>query len=238
LLADVVVAVGAVVAVEASREGAEAFPAVEGIFPGEVAISRQVREVFHAAAVTFFPEAVIFLPATLVPLVAELISPVLEVGVFREAVMVLFPPAAVLLDIIVFRTIPRCSPISEDHVRVVAECHRVRLEFNPAANVQRWEEAQRSCPLAIDRVETSEVGPHNSPLAVKAAQEQIEVIFHLDVRVEAMPAIFSEWPAGSRLVLCSTRQSQIDLINFRRIVLVAVNSRLLPSNARIGAGAR
>jgi hypothetical protein len=70
------------------------------------------------------------------------------------------------------------------------------------------------------------------------AQEHVEVMFYPNVRVGAMPAIFSGWPAGSALALLSARQPQIGPINFRRIVLAAVNGPLLLSNAQIGADGR
>jgi hypothetical protein len=183
LLVVAVVAVGAEVEAEASREGAEAFLAVEAVFRGEVAISLLVREVFPAAAaITFSPEAAIFLLAILVPLVAEPISPVLEAEVFPEVVIVIFPTemATILLDITVFRRILRCSPISEGRARVVDECPRIQPGFNQAAIAHRWEEAQQNYHPAIGGIVKCEIGPHNFPLATKRVQEHVEVIFNLN----------------------------------------------------------
>jgi hypothetical protein len=237
-------AVAGVVEVEDSREAAETFLAVEVVFRGKVAISLEVREVFRevaavSLAVAFPPEAAVFLLVMLVSLVAEPISPVVEAGAFPGAAAVVLrsEAAAVPLDIIVLRTILHCSPMSADRARVAVECHRVQAEVNPATVVPRWEEAQHSCRPAIGRVVTSEIDPLKFPIAMKA-QEHVEVMFHPNVRVGAMPAIFSAWPAGSALALLSARQPQIGPINFRRIVLAVFNSPLLLTNAQIGAGGR
>jgi len=113
---------------------------------------------------------------------------------------------------------------------VVAECHRVQPEVNLATVVHRWEEAPHNCRPEID--------PRKFPLAMKAACEHVQVTFHPNARVGAMPAIFSASPAGSGLALHLARRPQIGLINFPRIVLAVVNNPLLPSNAQIGARAR
>jgi hypothetical protein len=236
--------VAGVVEAEDPREAAEAFLAVEVVFRGEVAISLEVREVFPevaaiSLAVAYPPDAAIFLLVKLVSLAAVLIFPVVEAGAFPGAAAVVLPAeaAAVPLDITVLRTILHCSPISADRVRVAVECHRVQAEVNPATVVQRWEEAQYSCRPAIGRVATSEIDPRKFPLAMKA-QEHVEVMFHPNVSVGAMPAIFSAWPAGSALALLSARQPQIGLTNFRRIVLAVLKSPLPLSNAQIGTDGR
>jgi hypothetical protein len=200
------------VEVGGSREAAEAFLAVEVVFREEVAISLQAREVFPevaavSLAVAFPPEAAVFLLVKLVSRAAEPIFPVVEAGVFPgAAIAFLAGAAAVPLDITVFRTILRCSPISEGRGRVAAECHRVRPEVNPATVVHLWEEALHSCHPAIGRVVTSEIDPRKFPLAMKAAQEHVKVMLLPNVRVGAMPAIFSASPAGSRPALRSARQ--------------------------------
>ena len=193
------------VEVEDPRGAAEAFLAVA------VAISLEVTEVFPevaaiSLAVAFPPQAAVFLLVKLVSLVAEPIFPVVEAGAFPEAAAVVFQAeaAAVPLDT-ALRTILHCSPISADRARVAVECHRVQPEVNPATGVQRWEVAQHSCHPAIGRVVTSEIEPRKFPLAMKA-QEHVEVMLHPNVRVGAMPAIFSGWPAESALALLSARQ--------------------------------
>jgi hypothetical protein len=227
------------------REAAEAFLAVEVVPREEVVISLQVREVFPevpatSLAVAVSLEAAVFLLATLVFLVAEPIFPVVEVGAFPGAAAVVFPAeaAAVPLDRIAFRTILHCSPILEGRGRVAVGCHRVRPGDITTAAIHRWEEARHNYRPEIDRGAILEVGPHNFLLAMKAALEHAQVMFHPSGLVGAMPAIFSASPAGSGLALRSARQPQIGLINIPRIVLAVVNSPLLPTNAQIGAGAR
>lgn len=226
------------VEVAGSRVVAEAFLAVEAVFREELAISLEVREVFPEVAGAYLAVAV-SLGAAVFPAVVAVISPEAET-VFPAVVAEGFPEAAIVflagtvavpLDITVLRTILRCSLISADHDQVVVtECHRVQPEVNPATAVHRWEEALHNYRPEID--------PRKFPLAMKAARERVQVIFHPNARVGAMPAIFSASPAGSGLALRWARQPQIGLINFPRIVLVVVNSPLLPSNAQIGARAR
>jgi hypothetical protein len=208
LLADVV---AGDVEVEDSRGAAEAFLAVEVVFREEVTISLEVREVFPevaaiSLAVAFPPEAAVFLLVKLVSRAAEPIFPVVEAGAFPGAAAVDFQAEAAAVPLnTALRTILHCSPISADRARVAVECHRVQAEVNPATVVQRWEEAQHSCRPAIGRVVTSEIDPRKFPLAMKA-QEHGEVMLLPNVRVGAMPAIFSGWPAGSALALLSARQ--------------------------------
>jgi hypothetical protein len=177
---------------------------VEVVFREEVAISLQAREVFpEVAAVSLAVAVSLVAPVFLVA--AAVVSP--EAGVFPgAAIAFLAGAAAVPLDITVLRTILRCSPISEGRGRVAAECHRVRPEFNPATVVHLWEEALHNYRPEIEWVATSEIDPRKFPLAMKAAQEHVEVMFHPNVRVGAMPAIFSASPAGSRPALRSARQ--------------------------------
>jgi hypothetical protein len=136
------------------------------------------------------------------------------------------------------RKILHCSPILADHGRVAVECHRIPPEVNQLAVVHRREEARHSYPPAIDRVTTWEIGHPNFPLAMKAAQEHVQVKFHRSGQVEAMPAIFSASPAVSGPVLRSLEQSRISPLSFPRIVLAPVNGRPLHSNAQIGTRAR
>jgi hypothetical protein len=171
------------VEVEDPRGAEEAFLAVAVVFREEVAISLEVREVFPEVAA---------------------ISPVIAFLPGAAAVDFQAEAAAVPLDI-ALRTILHCSPISADRARVAVECHRVQPDVNPATAVQRWEEAQHNCHPAVGRVVTSEIDPRKFPLAMKA-QEGVEVILHPNVRIGAMPAIFSGWPAGSALALLSARQ--------------------------------
>ena len=229
------------------REAAEAFLAVEVVPREEVVISLQVREVFPKVAATSLAvavslEAAVFLAVAeeVVSLGAAAVFLVAEVGAFQGAAAVVFPAeaAAVPLDRIVFRTILHCSPILEGRGRAAVGCHRVRAEVNTTAPVHRWEEARHNYRLEIDRGAILEVGPHNFLLAMKAALDHAQVMFHPSALIGAMPAIFSASPAGSGLALRSARQPQIDLINLPRIVLAVVNSPLLPTNAQIGAGAR
>jgi hypothetical protein len=222
------------------REAAEAFLAVEVVPREEVVISLQVREVFPAVATPSLAVAVSLGAVAVVSPEAETISPTVVAAAFPGAAAVVFPAeaAAVPLDRIAFRTILHCSPILEGRGRVAVGCHRVRPEVNTTAAVHRWEEARHNYRPEIDRGAILEVGPHNFLLAMKAALEHAQVMFHPSALVGAMPAIFSASPAGSGLALRSARQPQIGLINIPRIVLAVVNSPLLPTNAQIGAGAR
>jgi hypothetical protein len=155
---------------------AEAFLAVEVIFREEVAVSLEVTGVFPAVAAVSLAAAA-FLGAAAFLAAAEVVCPgaaavflAAAVALFRGAAVVFSPEAvAVPLDISVFRTILHCSLISAGRSRVAVECHRVQPEVNQAAVVHRCEEARQSCPPAIDRVATWEVGPRNFPLAMKAA---------------------------------------------------------------------
>jgi hypothetical protein len=233
------------VQVGGSREVAEAFLAVEVVFREEVAISLEAREVFPEVAGVSLAIAVsliaaVFLAAAVVSPEVETVFPVVEVGAFPGPAAVLFraEAAAVPLDRIVFRTILHCSPISEGRGRVAAESHRVRPEVNPATVVQLWEEALHNYRPEIEWDATSEIDPRKFPLAMKPAWEHVQVMFHPNARVGVMPAIFSASPAGSGPALRSAGQPQITLVNSPRIVLAAVNSPLLLTNAQIGARVR
>jgi len=245
LLADVAVVVVAdvEVAVADSREEAGALLVAEAIFREEVAISPEVREVFPevvgvSLVVAVSLGAAVFLEAAAaVSPEAETVLPAVVAAGFPGAAIV--SPAravAVPLDISEFRMILRCSPILGDRAPVVVECHRMQTEVNPATLVHRWAEARHSCRPAIGRVVTSQIGPRNFPLVMKAVREHVEAIFNLSVR--AVPAIFSAWPAALELVLRLAKRPQIGLTNFQRIVLLEVNRPLLPSNAQIGTLAR
>jgi hypothetical protein len=231
--------------VEDSREVVEAFLAVKVVFRGERAISLEVREVFPAVATPSLAVAVslgaaVFLGAVaVVSPEAETISPAVVAAGFPEAAIV-FPAEAlaVPLDITVLRMILRCFPISADRDRVAAECHRVQPESNPAMAVHRWEEALHNYRPEIAWVATSEIDPRKFPLAMKAVHERVPLTFHPNARVGAMQAIFSASPAGSGLALRLAGQSRIAPVNFRRIVLAAVNDPLLRINVQIGARAR
>jgi hypothetical protein len=169
--------------------------------------------------------AAVFLPAVVAP--------------FRAAA-ILFPAEAAAVPLVptVFRKILRCSPISADRGRVEVECHRVQPEVNQLAVVHRRAEARHSCRPAIDRVATWEIGPRNFLLAMEAAQEHVQVRFHLSARVEAMPAIFLASRPGSPPVLRSLGQSRISPVSFPRIVLALLNGLLLLTNAQIGTRVR
>jgi hypothetical protein len=212
---------------------AEAFLAVEATFREEVAVSLAVTSVSLAVA------AVSLAAAAVVCLVLAAVFLLAVVAPFRAAA-ILFPAeaAAVPLAPTMFRKILRCSPISAERGRVAVECHRVQPEVNPLVVVHRREEARRSCHLAIDRVATWEIGPRNFQFAMETAKERVQVRFHLSARVEAMPAIFSALPVGSRPVLRSAGQSRISPVSFLQIVLAPVNDLLLLSNAQIGTRAR
>jgi hypothetical protein len=203
----------------------EASLVAEVMFRAEVAVS-QGAAVFLAAAVVVSP-------------VGRAVFFVTVVAVFRETA-VIFPAGAVAVprDRIMFRKTLRCFPISAERDQVAVECHRVQPEVNQLAVAHRREEVRRSCRPAIDRTATREIGPRNFPLAVETAQEHVQARFHPNVRVEAMPAIFSVSPAGSRPVLRSAGQSRIGPVSFPQIVLAPVNNRLLLSNAQIGMRAR
>jgi hypothetical protein len=155
------------VEVGGSREVAEAFLAVEVVFREEVAISLEAREVFPEVAAVSLAVAVSLIAAVF--LAAAVVSP--EAGAFPGAVAVLFPAevAAAPLDRIAFRTILRCSPISEGRGRVAAECHPVRPEVNPATVVHLWGEALHNYRPEIERIATPEIDPRKFPLAMKAA---------------------------------------------------------------------
>jgi hypothetical protein len=217
------------------REVAEAFLAVEVVFREEVAIFLEVREVFPEVAAVSLAVAVLLIAAVFLAVVvvspeAQTVFPVVQAGAFQGAAIVLLAEAvAVPLDITVLRTILRCSPISADRDRVAVECHRVQSEVNPAT-VHQWEEALHNYRPEIDS--------RKSPLAMKAPQEHVQVMFHPNAQVGAMPAIFSASPAGSGPALRSAAQPQITLANSRRIVLAAVNGPLLHSNAQIGTRVR
>jgi hypothetical protein len=177
---------------------AEAFLAVEVIFQEEVAVSLEVTGVFPAVAAVSLAVAVSLGAAAFLAAV---------VAAFRGAAVV-FPTqaAAVPLDRTVFRTILHCSPISADRGRVAVECHRVQPEVNRGAVVHRWAELRHSCRPPTGRIATWEVGLRNFRLAMKAAQEHVQVRFHPRARVEAMPAIFSVSPAGWEPALRSVGQ--------------------------------
>jgi hypothetical protein len=215
---------------------AEAFLVVEVVFREEVAIFLELREVFPEVAAVSLAVAVlliaaVFLAAAVVSLEAETVFPVAEAGAFPGAAIVLPAGAvAIPLDITVLRTILRCSPISADRDRVAVECHRLQPEVNPATVVHRWEEALHNC--------RPEIEPRNFPLAMKAVNEHVQVMFHPNARIGATLAISSASPAGSGPALRSAGPPQITLANSRRIVLAAVNGPLLHSNARIGARVR
>jgi hypothetical protein len=221
---------------------AEAFLGVEVVFREEVAVSLEVKEASLAVAAVSLAVAV-SLEAAVSPAAAEVVSPrpaavylVADVPVFPAATIVFLAGAvAVPLDT-VLRAILRCSPILADRGRVAVECHRVQREINQATVVHQWKEAQHSCLPAIDQVATREVEPRNLALAMKA--EHVRVRLHPSARVEAMPAIFSASPPGSGPALRWVGQSRIGRVNFPRIVLVAFNSPLLRSNAKIGTRAR
>jgi hypothetical protein len=211
------------------RAGAEVFLAVEVVFREEAAISLEAREVFpEVAAVSLIAE--VFLAAAAVSRAAATVF-LAAVGAFPGALLV-FPAGAVsvLLDRTVLRTILRCSPTSADRDRVAAECRPVRPEANPAPVVNRWEEALHNCRLEIE--------PRKFPLAMKAPDEHVQVMFHPNARIGATLAISSASPAGSGPAPRSAGQPQITLANSQRIVLGAVNGPLLHSNARIGTRVR
>jgi hypothetical protein len=121
---------------------------------------------------------------------------------------------------------------------VEVECHRVQPEVNQLAVVHQQAEAPHSCRPAIDRVATWEIGLRNFLLAIEAAQEHVQVRFHLSPRVEAMPAIFLTSRPGSRPVLRSLEQSRTSPVSFPRIVLALLKGLLLLTNAQIGTRVR
>ena len=120
---------------------------------------------------------------------------------------------------------------------MVAECHRVRHEVNPATVVYR-EEALHNCRPEIEPVATSETDPLEVPDARTAAQARVQVTFHPNAPVGVMLAISLGSPAESGRALRLAGHSQIKEVNCPQIVLLKVKGPQRHNNAQTGTRVR